>query len=286
MPNRSIVFLSHIHEEKEMALLLKNTIEDEFSGFVEVFVSSDGDSIPAGVNFLKRIEYGLLKCSAALYLISLRSIKRSWISFELGAVWIRSLQSVCGDNAEIPSIPLCHTGMTPEKLPPPLSNIDAVLATSSAGLTRVFRSIQTAVGARGRLKTDFDNLALAIQEHEREYIRYSYLFDLLSVFGKHNFKHVVSQCESLPKGAMAEFKKSGIDTLMLGYLRALEEWFRLYTTDQVELKISDLHDAVDPSGETHIFDICLKVPAELVLTFKERLLSDAQSQSIWTIYHA
>lgn len=33
-------FLSHIHEEKEMALLMKSAVESEFSGFVEVFVSS------------------------------------------------------------------------------------------------------------------------------------------------------------------------------------------------------------------------------------------------------
>jgi len=56
------IFLSHIHEEKELAILIKDAIEAEFSGFVEVFVSSDGTSIPAGSNFLKRIEDGLVNC--------------------------------------------------------------------------------------------------------------------------------------------------------------------------------------------------------------------------------
>lgn len=46
-----MLFLSHITEEKELAAIIKSAIEEEFGGFVEVFVSSDGISIPAGSNF-------------------------------------------------------------------------------------------------------------------------------------------------------------------------------------------------------------------------------------------
>ena len=72
-----LIFLSHIHEEKELALLLKQAIENEFSGFVDVFVSSDGVSIPAGANFLKKIEAGLVACIGAIYLISPTSVRRN-----------------------------------------------------------------------------------------------------------------------------------------------------------------------------------------------------------------
>ncbi|MFP9135476.1 hypothetical protein ACLKZ8_21145 [Shewanella algae] len=75
------IFLSHIHEERDLALLIKEAIENEFSGFIEVFVSSDGMSIPAGSNFLKRIEDGLVNCIGAIYLISPISVKRNWINF-------------------------------------------------------------------------------------------------------------------------------------------------------------------------------------------------------------
>ena len=81
-----LIFLSHIHEESSLALLVKQALENEFSGFVDVFVSSDGTSIPAGANFLKRIEDGLVSCIGAIYLISPNSVKRNWINFELGAV--------------------------------------------------------------------------------------------------------------------------------------------------------------------------------------------------------
>lgn len=100
------IFLSHIHEERELALLIKQAIEYEFSGFVEVFVSSDGTSIPRGSNFLNRIENGLINCIGAVYLVSLVSVKRSWISFELGAVWIRNTLSLRNEGPEIPALPI------------------------------------------------------------------------------------------------------------------------------------------------------------------------------------
>ncbi|MCP4746785.1 MAG: hypothetical protein GY874_11690 [Desulfobacteraceae bacterium] len=87
-----LLFFSHIHDEKDLAILIKDALENEFSGFVDVFVSSDGKSIPAGVKFLEKIEDGLIKCVGALYLISPISVKRNWINFELGAVWVNWLQ--------------------------------------------------------------------------------------------------------------------------------------------------------------------------------------------------
>ena len=68
--SEKLIFLSHITEEKELAKIIKDAIEDEFSGFVEVFVSSDGNTIKAGQNFLNVIENGLVNCIAAIYLIS------------------------------------------------------------------------------------------------------------------------------------------------------------------------------------------------------------------------
>ena len=47
------IFLSHIHEEHELAGFIQEALEEEFSGFVNTFVSSDGASIPAGANFLR-----------------------------------------------------------------------------------------------------------------------------------------------------------------------------------------------------------------------------------------
>ena len=157
-----IVFLSHIHEERELALLLKSAIEDEFGGFVDVFVSSDGVSISSGANFLKKIEQGLTECCAGIYLISPKSVKRSWIHFELGAIWIRNILQVASKGKEIPLIPVCHSGSTPSNLPSPLNNLNGILGTESNHLENAFLSLQATVGGRGKLKTNFDQLASQI----------------------------------------------------------------------------------------------------------------------------
>src|SRR5690348_9372698 len=116
------IFLSHIHGERDLAILIKNTIEEEFSGFVDVFVSSDGVSIPAGSNFLSRIEDGLINCCAAIFLLSPHSVNRNWINFELGSVWIRNKLS----SVEIPAIPVCHSGMSLNDMPQPINNLNAI----------------------------------------------------------------------------------------------------------------------------------------------------------------
>jgi len=165
----SLIFLSHIHEERELAIIIQEAIEEEFSGFVTVFVSSDGKTIPAGSNFLKRIEKGLVDCVAAIYLISPKSVKRNWINFELGAVWIRNHVNELNAGPEIPVIPICHSGIQPSALPMPLTNLNSIVATDASHLKSVFESIQTAVGGKGKLKTDFEILSKKILEFERGY---------------------------------------------------------------------------------------------------------------------
>ncbi|UNK26350.1 toll/interleukin-1 receptor domain-containing protein [Serratia plymuthica] len=192
---KELIFLSHIHEEKEAALLIKSAIEDEFSGFVDVFVSSDGVSIPVGSNLLERIEKGLINCSAAIYLISPESIKKSWISFELGAIWIRSKISNQNGGKQIPALPFCYAGMTFGNLPQPISNLHAIMATSPADLEVAFKSLQSALGASGRIKTDLSILAENIKRIELKITEGKSLKRLFEIIDPEN------QCASslLPK---------------------------------------------------------------------------------------
>ena len=191
------IFLSHIHEEKELAILIKNAIEEEFSGFIEVFVSSDGSSIPAGSNFLKRIEDGLVNCIGAIYLISPVSVKRNWINFELGAVWIRNAISIREEKNEIPALPFCHSNMTPNSLPQPIGNLNAIISNQASQLEFAFRSLQTAVGGKGKLRADFDSLAQKIIDFERLYSLGDSLKSFLELF-KGNTKQLIDFVEKQP----------------------------------------------------------------------------------------
>ena len=210
--NTKQIFLSHIHEEKNLAVLIKEAIEEEFSGFVEVFVSSDGTSIPAGSNFLKRIEDGLVNCIGAIYLISPASVKRNWVNFELGAVWIRNAISIRSGGHEIPALPLCHSNMIPNELPQPIGNLNAIVANQASQLEFAFRSLQNAVGGKGALRTNFDELAQKVVAFEREYTLGETVKSFFAVL-EEDSSPIIKHCEELPSGTSQT-------TLDLGFVSA------------------------------------------------------------------
>lgn len=242
--SEKLIFLSHITEEKALAKIIKDAIEDEFAGFVSVFVSSDGETIKAGQNFLKVIEDGLVDCIAAIYLISPVSVKRSWISFELGAVWIRNALNQRGGKDEVPALPFCHSGMVCSALPQPICNLNAIEANMASKLEFAFRSLQSAVGARGRLRTDFDELASNIVAFEKQYVLFENLenvFNILNLSNEalNNIKDIVLgnpeseftvMCNSVPT-AMEKKIEEIIQKIPAGLIRTQSQFLGLTVTE-------------------------------------------------------
>lgn len=268
-----LIFLSHIHEEKELALLIKQALETEFSGFMEVFVSSDGASIPAGTNFLTKIEDGLVSCVGAIYLISPISVKRNWVNFELGAVWIRNIMSVRLNDEEIPAIPVCHSGISPGALPSPLNNLNAILGNQVSQLEFAFRSLQKVVGGEGVLKTDFDMLATQVVEFERQYTLGSSIKKLLTLLGGQidDIRSLIQNCEQQPAGSMTTMQCGFIDTYKVQELQALEG-----TALKGIIKVNIGTAGINFSDKTKTVNganVSVLVPVSLILEFKEQLIA-------------
>lgn len=264
-----VVFLSHIHEEKPLAVMVKAALEDEFSGFVDVFVSSDGTSIPAGANFLKRIEDGLLACVGALYLISPASAQRHWVSFELGAVWVRNATGLRTNNVEIPILPLCHSGMVPADLPAPLNNLNASSANQSSDLELAFRSLQAAVGGKGRLKTDFQALATRVASFESEYTLGASLAQMFNVL-KADVRSFVAHCEHLDPRSNAVINADIVPDQEVRELTALAKgglngYIRLIFDGHGQ---SYRGDGRVITGEV----LKIEVPVSLVMRYKRQLI--------------
>jgi hypothetical protein len=110
------LFISHISEESNLALVLKEWIESSFAGQCEVFVSSDKDDIPAGAKWLDEIDKALENAIAFVVLCSPASLARPWINFETGCGWIK----------RVPIVPVCHSGQSKSALPPPISMFQAI----------------------------------------------------------------------------------------------------------------------------------------------------------------
>lgn len=158
MMEKPIVFISHITEEKEMALELKQLIEESFLGMLSVFVSSDENSISSGSRWLDNITSALGSCAIELILCSPKSVKRPWINFEAGAGWVR----------EIPVIPLCHSGMEPSSLPVPLNLLQAAKISEMPNLKLIFPVLASAIGAKCP-NIMFDDFIDKMKKLERRY---------------------------------------------------------------------------------------------------------------------
>lgn len=169
---KKIVFISHITEEKELAVKTKELIEESFLGMIEVFVSSDEHSISLGQKWLDNITESLKSCAVEIILCSPKSIKRPWINFEAGAGWIR----------DIPVIPFCHSGMKPSLLPMPLNLLQAANANEISSLKLLFPVLAQALGSKAP-NVDFSTFVDSVKEFE---LKYTYWDELNSHLGKLN----------------------------------------------------------------------------------------------------
>lgn len=164
MNSKKLVFISHITEESELAQILSDQIKNSYLGMLDTFVSSDGESIPAGGRWLDKIDTALNESAIQISLCSAKSIKRPWINFEAGASWIR----------KIPVIPLCHSGLTKSELPIPLAMLQAANYDSENDLDTMFSRLSDVLGAA---KPNIDYSALIIKSSE--FVKnYTYLNDV------------------------------------------------------------------------------------------------------------
>lgn len=138
------IFISHIYEEAPLATSLKEWIESSFSGTCDVFVSSDPTDLPVGKKWLQEIDTALRSSQILIVLCSPKSILRPWINFEAGCAWIK----------DISIIPVCHSGLTLQTLPPPLSYFQAIELESRKFVELLIKGIASNLGLKKHPKID------------------------------------------------------------------------------------------------------------------------------------
>ena len=135
MDRRPVVFISHLGEEKEVALALKTLLQDHLGARAQIFVSSDDVSIEVGEKWLDSVSRHLKSCVVEIILCSPAAMDRHWIHFEAGAGWIR----------DILVMPVCFAGMTARNLPDPLRQLQAVDAGNPKDVSKLIRAVARAV---------------------------------------------------------------------------------------------------------------------------------------------
>ena len=130
------IFLSHIHEESDLALAFKEKIEKAFIGAVEVFVSAHEEDIRIGDEWFNEIESGLESAQTVILLLTPSSVGRPWINFEAGGAWFR------GKNL----IPVLAKGLEVEDLPAPFDRRQAVSLSDDDSIDRLISDIAKRAG--------------------------------------------------------------------------------------------------------------------------------------------
>lgn len=127
---KETIFFSHSSRDKEAMNYLKNMIDKKTSGILNIFLSSDGESIPFGTNWIHSIEQGLNEAIIMYIFITPNSIKSNWIYFESGFAYSKKVRV----------IPIGF-GIDISELRPPLNLLQGFNLTSYEGLNNIIKII-------------------------------------------------------------------------------------------------------------------------------------------------
>lgn len=92
--SKPTLFFSHSSKDKDMVLAIKNKVMKYTSGTLEIFQSSDGESIPFGTNWIHKVEEGLKEAKVMFVFITEQSISSGWIYFEAGYAYSKGVHVI------------------------------------------------------------------------------------------------------------------------------------------------------------------------------------------------
>ena len=92
--SKPVVFFSHTSKDSNLVLLIKERLFEITGGAIEIFQSSDGQSIPFGSNWVHKIEEGLNKATIMFIFVTPNSIISNWIYFEAGFAYSKNIRVI------------------------------------------------------------------------------------------------------------------------------------------------------------------------------------------------
>jgi hypothetical protein len=126
---KPIVFLSHSSKNKAELAALKELLDQRAAGSIEFFLSSDGQSIRFGRNWVVSISDALNKARLMFVFLSAESVDSRWIYFEAGTAYSRDIEVV----------PVCLPGFDLKEVGPPLSLLQGFNLHSYGALSNIAR---------------------------------------------------------------------------------------------------------------------------------------------------
>ncbi len=129
--DKPILFISHSSMDGVYLRVFKDLIHEKTGGIMEIFLSSDGQSIPFGTNWVHSIERALERASVIFVAVSPHSVNSDWVYFEAGYTYSRGVKV----------IPIGIRGMSIASIAPPLSLLQGFDVVSYESLNNVIAII-------------------------------------------------------------------------------------------------------------------------------------------------
>lgn len=130
------IFFSHSSLDSESIKPVKDYLLDKTGNAIQIFMSSDGASIPFGKNWLKEIEEALSSCKLMFVWVTPNSSNSNWIYFESGCAYSRGIKVV----------PVGFDGVKLENLPAPLNFLQGFNIYSASSLNNIIAIINQEFG--------------------------------------------------------------------------------------------------------------------------------------------
>lgn len=245
--SKPTVFFSHSSRDKAVLSRLKKTFCEKTGGAIDVFLSSDGQSIPLGKNWVYKVQEGLEAAALMLVFVSPNSVNSNWVYFEAGYSYSKGIRV----------IPIGFLGVDLTKIGPPLSLLQGFNVTSSDTLNNLIAVVNEQFGHNHGLAFSDEDYSTIIGSEAENNV--GPLRDLVE------YLEELRICVSLKKDgsdALAEIKGL-LDRAKIAY-QSEENSVRLHgvsmwvTTDKPELTI-----LADPVALSATFSIIIDIIREI-----------------------
>lgn len=126
---KPIVFLSHSSRDRDDLGRLKQLLNKRAAGSIDFFLSSDGQSIRLGTNWVVRVSDALDQAKLMFLFLTMDSADSKWIHFEAGHANAKNIRVV----------PVCLPGMDLGRMTPPLSLLQGFNLHSHEAMSNLAR---------------------------------------------------------------------------------------------------------------------------------------------------
>lgn len=92
--SKPTLFFSHSSKDKDIILSIKNKLDAATGSVMDIFMSSDGQSIPFGTNWIHKIEEGLKAAKIMFVFVTENSLSSGWIYFEAGYAYSKGIHVI------------------------------------------------------------------------------------------------------------------------------------------------------------------------------------------------